>query len=483
MSETIGYTDQFLRLPSKEILVLGDIMLDRYFFGEVTRISPEAPVPVVHIRRRHETLGGAANVANNLSRLGCRVCIAGRVGDDPDGETAARLLGKAQIDHTGLIGELPQTISKTRIVSQNQQMLRLDVEDTAPLSPEGEKQIRSWLDAHIAGASCLIISDYAKGFCTPALCRYAIGLCRRHSVLAIVDPKGSDWEKYSGAFLVTPNLKELSVVCGAPVPNTDTSVEKAAPAVRERYGIDNLLVTRSEKGMTLVAEGKTAHVKARPLEVYDVSGAGDTVVSALSAMLAIGIPLMEAVQIANLAAGIAIAHPGTYAVSKEEILSRLNNDDFSQKIVDRASLSLLVESLRDDGKKVVFTNGCFDVLHKGHLVYLKKAKDLGDVLIIGVNSDESVKRLKGPDRPINQERDRALLLSAFDFVDYVTVFGEDTPLELISSVRPDILVKGGDYRADQVVGREYAGETRILPFVDGYSSTKVINAMHGGGHR
>lgn len=467
----------FRRFPA---VVAGDFMLDRYVTGEVSRISPEAPVPVVRVRSERLVAGGAGNVAANLAGLGVRVYAAGSVGDDAEGAALMALPVFAEAD-TECITQLGPTTVKTRVLGGGrQQMLRLDREQlTEPRSEDIEHVVSKIREAASAGSRLVLLSDYGKGFCSPELCRRVISSARSAGMQVWVDPKKSDWEPYRGAFAITPNLKELSAAAGREVANDDSAVAKAAAELAARYGIENILATRSEKGVTLLSRGEVSHIPVWPVEVYDVSGAGDTMIAAAAAFSSAGLPLRDAAVLANAASQIVIGKVGTYPIRADELLSAVAEEGAQSggKIYSRGDAAELCRRWRANGERIVFTNGCFDILHAGHIDSLTAARALGDRLIVGLNSDASVKRLKGESRPVNGELSRAKVLSALEAVDAVVVFGEDTPAELLSVLRPDVLAKGGDYRPEDVAGREYAGEVVILPLTDGYSTTSVIERI------
>lgn len=466
--------------------VIGDIMADRYVSGEVSRISPEAPVPVNLVKSERSVLGGAANTAANLAALGCRVSIAGMRGEDESGHILQSLFKEAHIDDSGvLIREGYSTITKMRILGARQQMMRLDFERIQPLDDAGEAALLQWLDGKLAeGLSCIVLSDYGKGFITPSLAQAVIRRGHAHKIPVLVDPKGSDWSKYTGAYAITPNLKELSDCCGRAVANEDEAIEREGALLREEFHLKYLFVTRSEKGITSIGAKEIIHCPAMARDVFDVSGAGDTVMAVLASAIAAGKDSETALKLANTAAGIAVSRVGTYPVKREELLEAWENDgkglrkNYTPLTWEEAEEK--VRQWKKKGETIVFTNGCFDILHRGHVTYLEQAAALGDHLMVGLNSDASVRKLKGKERPVNHEMDRAFLLGALRAVDEVVIFAEDTPRQLLSHIRPDILVKGGDYRPDQVAGREYAGKVVILPFVDGYSTTAVIRKMREG---
>ncbi len=465
-----------LNFTGASVLVVGDIILDQYYYGNVSRISPEAPVPVVKIVRSAWNLGGAGYVANNIAHLKSRCFLIGLAGNDDNRRILENLLKHEEINYE-IIEALYPTTTKVRVIGERQQMIRLDFEKTPGQIPQTDEAMMDLVKVKIAkyinDANVIIISDYGKGFFTPDLCRYLINIANRDNKITIVDPKGSNWDKYKNATVITPNVKELSEAAGRLVQNIDTEVEKSGIELLNKYNFKNILVTRSDKGMSFINTSETHHIPTDAIEVFDVSGAGDTVVAALAVCVSIGMNWIESVKIANRAAGIVVSKSGTVPININELEDSFVEKE-NAKILNLELLHNKLVYLRKMDKKIVFTNGCFDILHRGHINYLRKAKDLGDILIIGLNSDQSVRRLKGEKRPFNKLEDRAEILSCLEFVDFVTVFDEDTPYNLIKSVRPDILVKGGDYKAEEVVGREFASETVILPFLEGYSTTDII---------
>jgi len=457
------------------VLIVGDVILDRYHFGSVSRISPEAPVPVINVKKTTQTLGGAGNVANNIANLQAGAFVVGSCGDDGDAKSLKGMLDDINSGYSFVETDSPTT-TKLRVIGSKQQICRLDFEEITKiegkLRDKAMKTITKEIDKHQA----VVISDYGKGFCTPEICSEIIRLANKSGLPVIIDPKGSDWSKYAGATTVTPNVKELGEAVGRVVENIDEEVVLAAREIIDRVRLDFLIVTRSEQGITVVRKEDYTHIPTEAREVYDVSGAGDTVVASLALCLGKGYDIDDAVKVANRAAGIVVSKVGTAPV----LLSELNgNFNGNSKIVEKHQLLAYVERAREMKRKVVFTNGCFDILHKGHVQYMRKASELGDIFILGLNSDDSVRRLKGESRPINNETDRGEVLSALEFIDFVTIFGEDTPLELIRDIKPDILVKGGDYEIENVVGREFAKKTVLIDFVDGYSTTKTIESMKG----
>ncbi len=481
---TENYIDKFLHtvLPGLRIAVIGDIMVDRYVFGSVNRISPEAPVPVNKVEKITSVLGGAANVAANLAHLDCHVYLAGLTGDDDNGSLLRSLLAETGIDSAGLIVRKGHaTTTKMRILGARQQMVRLDFEDIAPLREEEETALAQWLDGRIAkGLDGVILSDYQKGVLTERAAQLVIAAARRAGIPVLVDPKGRDWTKYNGADFVTPNIKELGDCVGAAVANEGDAVVAAASRLHRQYEFAHLMVTRSEKGITVIGrDGKVWNNPATARDVFDVSGAGDTVAAAFLASVAGGLSIRTGLQIANAAAGIVVTKVGTYPIHRSELIALWQEWQPSRWAPYQAlSWEETADKIRDwqrRGDTVVFTNGCFDILHRGHVLYLQQAAMLGQHLVVGLNSDDSVRRLKGQTRPMVRQEDRAVLLSALGCVDEVVIFDQDTPRELLQVLRPDILVKGGDYKAEDVVGREFVKRVEIISFEDGYSTTGLIN--------
>lgn len=454
------------------VLVVGDVMLDKYYFGSVRRISPEAPVPVVKVNDTKLTLGGAGNVLSNITHLGAKGIMLCACGKDENAVTLKSLLAELGAECGFIERDLP-TVTKLRVIGEKQQVVRLDFEEIVPVTLTDE--YKSLIDKGAKESAAVILSDYGKGVCTDGMCAFVIATAHKYGKKVIVDPKGSDWSKYRGADIVTPNVNELAEAAGGSVRNDDEEISRAAKAIIEKYGIGCLLVTRSHKGMSIITEGDAVHLPTEAQEVFDVSGAGDTVVATLAVALGKGYSMEDASKTANKAAGIVVSKIGTAPV----YINELNNEGASYEATGREEIVRIAENLRRAGRRIVFTNGCFDILHKGHVTYLREAKKLGDVLILGLNTDESVRGLKGEGRPVNNEDDRAEVLCSLESVDYVVKFSESTPLELIKSLRPDVLVKGGDYRLEDVVGREYAGQTALISFVDGYSTTAVINKLNG----
>lgn len=471
------------KIQQLKIAVIGDVMLDRYFHGEVKRISPEAPVPVTKINSIKSVLGGAANVAANLAHLECKVYMGGVTGDDENRSLLEKLMDEAGIDHSGLVScNKRKTITKMRVLGGNQQMLRLDFEETGDLYPEEISALSDWLENLLDnGLDGIIVSDYAKGVCSDSFCQWVIKQGKAYNIPVLIDPKGADWSKYNGCDFITPNLKEMCEAAGCQRDNDDNAVVEMARSARQKFNIGNVVVTRSEKGMSLVNGSQVLHSPAAAIEVFDVSGAGDTVAATLLAAVAGKVALEDAIYLANRAAGIVVAKVGTYPVHRDELLKDLLAEDRKQgrgyRTLSWQEIASLAATWKACGEKIVFTNGCFDILHVGHVSYLEKAARLGKHLIVGLNTDASVRRLKGETRPLVHELDRARVLAALACVDAVVLFDQDTPTELIEKIRPDILVKGGDYKPEEVAGREYAGEVRIIDFEEGYSTTGVVEKI------
>jgi D-beta-D-heptose 7-phosphate kinase/D-beta-D-heptose 1-phosphate adenosyltransferase len=467
-----------------KILVVGDLILDRYFWGSVERISPEAPVPIVHLHHREHTPGGAANVAHNLSKLGCDVSLAGFIGNDPDGKELLESLAKIGVDTSNVqtVRSRPTTV-KTRVVGGHQQMLRIDSEDRSALSPRDYQSLLDALLPKIRRYSALILSDYAKGTLSREICNRLISEARAASIAVFVDPKGFAYEKYSGATMICPNRAEVAMATGSPTEDLEVLFQKTRE-LRTNLGIDFVALTLSELGIAMFEAGSTYQCAAKAREVFDVSGAGDTVIATLAAAFVSGLDLQDCAHLANAAAGIVIGKVGTVAISGDELLATLSRENLTQFSNKICSLEQLTENLaawRANGEQIVFTNGCFDLLHLGHVTLLQRAKQEGGRVIVGLNSDESVRLLKGPDRPVLGEFERAQMLAAMSYVDAVVIFSDQTPLELIRNIRPDVLVKGSDYKDREVVGasevRSWGGRVALIPLVEGHSTTKLLTRL------
>ena len=470
-------------VASTKALVVGDLMLDEYIWGAVDRISPEAPVQIVEVKRKELRLGGAGNVINNLLTLNCQVDVVSVVGDDDDGQFLLRRLAERGVHQHGVFSQLNRVTSrKTRVLASNQQMLRIDQETRAKISKESEERILSYVQDTLSSLDVIFLSDYQKGVLTDRLLKEVIAIGRKANIPVLVDPKGDDYSKYLGATLLTPNRKEAQTATGISITDEATLLEAGRKLLAD-LELDALVLTRSEEGMTVFSSDGEIHLPTVAREIFDVSGAGDTVLSLFGLGMAQKLPLGCSAGLANLAAGIAVGKVGTSTVSAQEILATVSSQqhEADQKIRNAPLLKNILAGERQKGKTVVFTNGCFDLLHVGHVKYLQSARQLGDLLVLGLNSDASIQRLKGPNRPLIGEEERAHILAALDCIDYVVVFDEDTPLELITALRPDILVKGGDYTPEGVVGKElvesYGGRVELINFVDGKSTTGIVEKI------
>ncbi len=471
-------------LPQITALVVGDLMLDEYLWCSTDRISPEAPVPVVDIRREDLRLGGAGNVISNLRALGAQVLAAGVLGDDDSGLRLRAMLDDLAIATTCLATVPGRTTArKTRILASNQQVLRVDRESREWITPECEQQLVEAIAGRIGEVQVILVSDYQKGLLTDTLLQDIIRLGRAHAIPVIVDPKGDDYRKYHGATLITPNRKEAQAAAHCTI-SDEASLVAVGRQLREQMDLDALVMTRSEEGMSIFTrDGQHTCLATRAREVFDVSGAGDTVMTMFGLALASGLSMHEAAEAANVAAGIVVGKVGTSTVTAREILAEvsLREGHSDRKIVSRETLVRQIPRQRSGQSRVVFTNGCFDLLHVGHVKYLQAARQLGDLLVLGLNSDASIRRLKGPNRPLIAQDERAHILAALHCIDYVVIFDEDTPLELIEALRPDILVKGGDYTPEGVVGKDlvesWGGRVELIQFVEGRSTTGIVEKI------
>jgi D-beta-D-heptose 7-phosphate kinase/D-beta-D-heptose 1-phosphate adenosyltransferase len=453
------------------VLVVGDVMLDRYWSGATGRISPEAPVPVVHVNERIERAGGAANVALNAAALGAGSMILGVIGDDEAGDTLTRLLrDEAGIASHFVRNPAAPTITKLRVLSRHQQLIRLDFEGDSP--SHYDAGVAELLGKHLNDADVVVLSDYGKGTLAnaQALIRAARAACKP----VLVDPKRTDFEAYRGASLITPNMAEFEAVVGRV--RDDEELARKGAALIAAHDLEALLVTRSEKGMSLLRRGQEPlHIPAQAREVFDVTGAGDTVIATFAVALAAGLDWDEAARLSNITAGIVVGKLGAATVTPPELRRALQQmSDTHRGVMSEANLLEAVEDARAHGESVVMTNGCFDILHAGHVNYLQQARAHGDRLVVAINDDDSVRRLKGDSRPIVPLRERMAVLAGLGCVDWVVPFSEDTPERLICAVRPDVLVKGGDYRPDQIAGNQCAGEVKVLGFVEGCSTSNII---------
>ncbi|MDX1915774.1 MAG: D-glycero-beta-D-manno-heptose-7-phosphate kinase [Methylophilus sp.] len=482
-SSLLETVKQFGTSP-KHALVIGDVMLDRYLMGEVSRISPEAPVPIVLLKSQNERAGGASNVAANLALLGIKTHILGCVGDDNEGKTLIQLMQNIGIDTQGIITlQHRPTIAKTRILGGHQQMMRLDQENAGALSQQEEAQVFETIPKMLSiKPSMVILSDYAKGLLSEAICQHIIQACRQANIPVLVDPKGKDYAKYKGATALTPNKKETAEACNTVA--SDAELIQKASALKQSLDLTFLAVTRGDEGITLL-DDQVHHLEATAKQVFDVSGAGDTVIATLAAGMMYALSALDSLDLANTAAGVVVGKVGTVPITKSELLLALANqqsDQQAHKVCDLAELMQKVEIWKQTKQKIVFTNGCFDLLHAGHVTYLEAAKKRGDKLILGLNTDRSVSALKGPTRPVVNQNDRARVLAALESVDAVILFDEDTPLNLINAIKPHVIAKGSDYTVAQVVGGQevlsWGGEIALIDLVEGRSTSNLIKKMN-----
>ena len=460
-----------------KLLVIGDVMLDRYWHGSASRVSPEAPVPVVQVANREDRPGGAGNVALNIAALGSAVRLVGVVGDDEAGLELLSRLKAAGVYCDFLQSEEKPTITKLRIISQHQQLIRLDFEKAFEASDIIGLQDKA--KSLVDDSQVMVLSDYGKGALQDII--DLIDLGRSRNIPIIVDPKGADFTKYRGATLITPNLTEFEAVVGGS-DNEDEFVNKGLRLVRE-LNLEAILITRGEHGMTLIRpDSPELHLPARAQEVFDVTGAGDTVISVLAASMAAGDGLADATALANLAASLVVGKLGTAAISGPELRRAMLADQNSGRgVMTAEQLQIVVQDSKAHGEKIIFTNGCFDIINAGHVGYLADAKQLGDRLVVAINDDDSVRRLKGAGRPINPVERRMAVLAGLEAVDWVVSFSEDTPEPLLESLQPEVLVKGGDYTMDQVVGadyvKSYGGVVRVLEFLDNCSTSAIMEKI------
>ena len=463
------------------ILVIGDLMIDHYLWGSCERISPEAPVQVVDIAKETTVLGGAGNVINNLRTLGAKVSVSSVIGNDAIGEELKTMLESIEVDCKNIITQDGRkTSKKSRVIASSQQVIRYDKESKDNIDDISVTAILDNLVEDIQNYDVIILSDYGKGVLRSALCQGVIALANNHNIKVLVDPKGSDFSKYKGAYLLTPNKKEAVLATGIEIKN-DKSLEEALLKLKTECDLGISLITLSEDGIA-THDGEVKKFPTVAKEVFDVTGAGDTVIASIAFALSLGKTIEETARFANLAAGVVVGKIGSATVSIDEIEeyeASLHKSTSDAHIKSFDEIQNIVTRCSANGKKIVFTNGCFDILHVGHVKYLQVAKSFGDVLIVGLNSDESVSRLKGPSRPVNPAEDRAYILAALEAVDFVVPFTEDTPHDLIKMIQPDVLVKGGDYEGKAVVGTEFARELKLVDFVDGKSTTKTIQKIQG----
>jgi len=468
-----------IRAKRSKIAVIGDLMIDHYIWGKCERISPEAPVQVVETTKESSVLGGAGNVINNLKALDCEVSVYTVLGDDKNADHTKTLLAEIGTDfHTIIHQEDRTTTKKSRVIASNQQIIRFDDETKEDISLDSQVTLLTKLTENIFDYDAILLSDYGKGVLTNTFTKDIIALAMAHNKPVLVDPKGLDYSKYKGATLLTPNKKEASLASRIDI-RDDQTLKEAGFKLKKELDLQYGIITLSEDGIAIFEEEmKVIPTVAR--EVYDVTGAGDTVLASLGVALASGMNISEACEFSNKAAAVVVAKVGSATATLNEIEEyehSLNKGQAESKIKDFEQITRIAKRLKTQGRKVIFTNGCFDILHRGHATYLQEAKELGDFLIVGLNSDESIRRLKGASRPVNELEDRAFLLAALESVDYVVPFTEDTPYALIKHVIPDILVKGADYKGKEVVGSDIASEVKLIDFVDGKSTSSIIEKI------
>ena len=468
----------FANFQNAKILVVGDVMLDTYWHGATSRISPEAPVPVVKVERQEYRAGGAANVAINASVLGATVKLHGLVGEDAASDILSEILNNKGIETSLHCVPGTKMLNKLRVISRQQQVIRLDFEDK--YSTSDADCILPQFTTALSDVNLLVLSDYLKG--TLSAVHKLIQIAKSKGVPILVDPKGADFARYRGATIITPNLSELEAVVGHCA--TEEELERKTNDLRDALDIETILLTRSEKGMTLFTRGQPAvSLPARAQDVFDVTGAGDTVIATLATAISSGVKLLDSVNIANYAAGVVVSKLGTSTVSIAELKQAMNHSDqvAQRGICTEVDLKGLIQDAKALGERIVMTNGCFDILHPGHLDYLERAKKLGDRLVVAVNDDHSISRLKGPSRPVNELSNRMRMLSALSCVDWVVSFSEDTPERLYATFLPDILVKGGDYKEHEIAGAKQVkaagGHVQILPYLEGYSTSQLIKKI------
>jgi D-beta-D-heptose 7-phosphate kinase/D-beta-D-heptose 1-phosphate adenosyltransferase len=468
----------------KKVLVFGDLMLDEHIWSRVTRISPEAPVPIAEVARTTHVPGGCGNVATNIAALGGTPCLVGIIGNDSSGDKLVKALGKAKVPAAYLIRDNDRpTILKSRLIAGSQQMVRVDREDRTLVSPLLAKKITARLKELITRVDAVIISDYEKGAVTPELCRFLIKLAAKHHKPVAVDPKGIDYTKYRGTTIITPNLKEAALAARVVI-RDESDLKKAGQALLRSVKSRFVLITRGKEGMSLFDPKGQTNIPAIPREVFDITGAGDAVIATLCLALAAGATMKQSAIIANYAGSIVVGKVGTAPCYFAELEVALEGrEPIARKIKLRQEMAALSKNLRNEGNRIVFTNGCFDILHLGHVRYLREAKKLGDILIVGVNSDASVTALKGPDRPYVSELERAEILASLECVDFVVLFGELRPDNLIRAVRPHLHVKGGDYKAaalpEKKLVESLGGQVVVIPPIKGRSTTNIVAKILG----
>jgi len=462
-----------------KILVIGDLMIDHYLWGKCERISPEAPIPIVNVDNENTVLGGAGNVVNNLIALGAQTDVLSVIGDCEIANELETLLSKINVSTNYLIKEKGRISSKkSRIISSQQQVIRFDRESDNDINTESQQTLIDQYKKILSQYDIVLLSDYGKGVLTDSLTSQLIKEANTLGIKVLVDPKGVNYSKYSNAYLLTPNKKEASLATNIDIVD-NSSLLAAITKLIEKCSLDISLITLSEDGVAIFDNDLRVHPTVAR-EVYDVTGAGDTVLAALGFALSCNYDIDQAVEFANLAAGVVVGKIGSSTATIDEIIdykSSLHQSSSEEHIKTQKEINVLSSKLKENGKKLVFTNGCFDILHAGHVRYLETAKSFGDILIVGINSDESVKMLKGETRPINNQQDRALLIASLEAVDYVVIFNEDTPYELIKTIKPHTLVKGGDYEGQKVVGQDLVTELKLVNFIEGKSTTNTIEKI------
>ena len=461
------------------ILVIGDLMIDHYLWGSCDRISPEAPVQVVNVKKESSVLGGAGNVINNLVTLGSVVDVISVIGNDSVANELKSLLEKIDVPTSNLVVENNRkTSKKSRLIASQQQVLRYDMESIDDINENSHKQIIQTLEKNINKYSSIILSDYGKGVLTTNLTKEIIKIANKNSIKVLVDPKGKDYSKYKGSYTLTPNKKEAMEATNIDIKDESSLIE-ALESLKTQCELEVSLITLSEQGIAIFDDELTIKPTVAR-EVYDVTGAGDTVIASIAFALGNNLDIKDAIYFANLAAGVVVGKIGSATTTLDEIYEyeySLHKSNSTSHIKTFDEIKTLASKLHSQGKKIVFTNGCFDILHVGHVKYLEVAKSYGDVLILGLNADSSVRKLKGPTRPINTQDDRAYILASLESVDYVVIFEEETPYELIKLIKPHVLVKGGDYEGKEVVGQDIADELKLVQFVDGKSTTNTIKRI------
>lgn len=472
-----------IELPSikPRILVIGDLIIDHYLWGSCERISPESPVPVINIERESSVLGGAGNVVNNLCSLGANVDIISVIGECDVSYELKEMLSAINVETKYLISQKDRiTSKKSRIIAANQQVVRYDIEITEEIDQNAQKSLINYFKELVHKYDVILLSDYGKGILTYELTQSLISIAKKNQKKILIDPKGKDYSKYTGAFLLTPNKKEASEATNILI-NSHKTLKEASILIKEKFNLDISIITLSEDGVAIFDKELVIHPTVAK-EVFDVTGAGDTILASLGFAISCDIEINKAVEFANLASGVVVGKLGSATASLNEIIeyeSSLNKSSSDKHIKTWDEINYIVKELKTKNKKIVFTNGCFDILHFGHIKYLEKSKSFGDILIIGLNSDNSVRKIKGKDRPINNQEDRSHILASLEVVDYLVIFDDVSPIDLIKLIQPDILVKGGDYENKAIVGSEIAQKTKLVKFIDGKSTTNIIKRIQG----